>query len=61
MSNKWEVSFEVRKDSNSTLLSRIVEADSEYIAVKLAESQLKSSGPAYRREYDWNLRKVVKK
>ena len=61
MSKKWEVSFEVRKDNNSSLLSRIVEAESESIAIKLAESQLKNSGPAYRREYDWNLRKVVAK
>ena len=61
MSKKWEVSSEVRKDNNSALLSRIVEAESEYMAIKIAETQLKDSGPAYRREYNWNLRRVVKK
>lgn len=58
---KWDVQFEVRKGNAVTLLNKTVEADSEYMAVRLAETQLKSSSPSYRTGYDWNLRKISKK
>lgn len=58
---KWDVQFEVRKGSAVALLNKTVESDSEHMAVRLAESQLKSSSPSYRSGYDWNVRKINKK
>lgn len=56
---KYTVHFDVRNGNNATGMYTTVEADSEYVAIQLAETKLKNSNPLHR-NYSWSVKKVVK-
>ncbi|HEL4244376.1 hypothetical protein I5U23_21155 [Stenotrophomonas maltophilia] len=57
---KYQVFFDVRKGSNSTGVNTVVEAESDYMAAKLAEAKLRRSWPSYS-DYTWSATKIVKR
>ncbi len=56
---KFTVVFDVRKGNTSATMSKTVQADSEQMAVRLAETQLKSSSPTHR-DWVWSPKKITK-
>lgn len=56
---KYTVFFDVRKGSTSTTMTKTVQADSESMAVRLAETQLKGSSPTHR-DWVWSPKKITK-
>ena len=59
---KWDVRFEVRKGNSVTEKGATVEADSERVAIQLAETKAKSATtPVYRNEYEWKMKSIKKK
>ena len=56
---KYIVHFDVRKGNNATGMYTTVEAESDYVAIQLAEAKLKSSNPLHR-DYSWSSKKVTK-
>lgn len=57
---KFAVTFDVRKGNTATVMSATVEANSEPVAIKLAEAKLKSSYPLHR-DYTFSAKRVNKK
>jgi len=58
--SKYQVFFDVRKGNNSTGMNTTVEAESDYMAARLAEAKLRKSWPTYS-EYTWSATKIVKR
>jgi len=56
---KFTVHFDIRKGNTSATMYTTVEADSEHMAVRLAETKLKSSSPTHR-DWTWNPKKISK-
>lgn len=44
---KYTVSFDIREGSKCVSLSTTVEAESDYMAVQLAEAKLKAANPSW--------------
>lgn len=55
----YTVHFDVREGSTCASPSATVEAESEYMAVQLAETKLKASYPAWRNR-TWSPKRITK-